>query len=33
MLSGDRKKMGQKLEGETCSWKGLVVVLGFGGPE
>lgn len=32
MLSGDRKKMGQKLERETCSWEGLVV-LGSGGPE
>lgn len=33
MLSGDRKKMRQKLERETCLWKNFVVVLGFGGPE
>lgn len=32
VLSGDRKKMGQKFESETCSWKGLVVVLGTEGP-
>lgn len=32
-MSGDRKKMGQKLERETCSWESLVVVLGSGGPE
>lgn len=30
MLSGDRKKMGQKLERETCSWESLVVVFGSG---
>lgn len=32
VLSGDRKKMEQKLERETCSWEGLIV-LGSGEPE